>query len=62
MYGYFEIQAKIGITKHMGGMEATRKLLKMCGVDNTDYVLIVGSGNGVSAIKIYKMTAAGYWE
>lgn len=56
MYGYFEIQAKIGITKHMGGMEATRKLLKMCGVDNKDYVLIVGSGNGVSAIKIHKMT------
>jgi purine-nucleoside phosphorylase len=56
MYGYFEIQAKIGITKHMGGMEATRKLLKMCGVDKADYVLVVGSGNGVSAIKIYKMT------
>jgi arsenite methyltransferase len=56
MYGYFEIQAKIGITKHMGGMEATRKLLKLCGVDDSDYVLIVGSGNGVSAIKIHRMT------
>lgn len=55
MYDYFEIQAKIGITKHMGGLEATRKLLKMCKVDNSDYVLIVGSGNGVSAIKIHEM-------
>lgn len=55
MYGYFEIQAKIGITKHMGGLEATRKLLKMCRVDNSDHVLIVGSGNGVSAIKIHEM-------
>lgn len=56
MYDYFEIQAKIGITKHMGGMEATRKLLKMCRVDKTDYVLVVGSGNGVYALKIQKMT------
>jgi arsenite methyltransferase len=56
MYDYFEIQAKIGITKHMGGMEATRKLLKMCRVDKADYVLVVGSGNGVSAIKIHKIT------
>lgn len=55
MYSYFEIQAKIGITKHMGGMEATRELLKMCRVDKTDYILIVGSGNGVSAIKIHEM-------
>jgi ubiquinone/menaquinone biosynthesis C-methylase UbiE len=56
MYDYFEIQAKIGITKHIGGLEATRKLLKWCKVDNLDYVLVVGSGNGVSAIKIHEMT------
>lgn len=56
MYDYFEIQAKIGITKHMGGLEATQKLLKWCKVDNSDHVLVVGSGNGVSAIKIHEMT------
>jgi hypothetical protein len=49
MYDYFEIQSKIGITKHVGGLEATRKLLKWCKVDDSDYVLVVGSGNGVSA-------------
>lgn len=56
MYSYFEIQSKIGITKHMGGMEATRELLKKCKVGKTYYVLVVGSGNGVSAIKIHEMT------
>lgn len=56
MYGYFEIQSKIGITKHMGGLEATRELLKLCEIDNSDYVLVVGSGNGVSAIKIHEIT------
>jgi ubiquinone/menaquinone biosynthesis C-methylase UbiE len=56
MYGYFGIQEKIGITKHMGGLKATKELLEMCRVDESDYVLVVGSGNGVSAIKIHRMT------
>jgi len=56
MYSYFEIQSKIGITKHMGGIEATRKLLTRCKVDNTDNILVVGSGNGFSAIKIHEIT------
>jgi arsenite methyltransferase len=56
MYDYFEIQAKVGITKHMGGLKATKELLEMCRVDDSDYVLVVGSGNGVSAIKIHRMT------
>jgi ubiquinone/menaquinone biosynthesis C-methylase UbiE len=56
MYNYFEIQAKVGITKHMGGLKATRELLEMCRIDDSNYVLIVGSGNGVSAITIQKMT------
>jgi arsenite methyltransferase len=56
MYSYFEIQAKIGITKHMGGLESTKKLLKLCKVDDSYHVLVVGSGNGVSAIKIHQFT------
>ncbi|BDZ70468.1 class I SAM-dependent methyltransferase [Methanobacterium petrolearium] len=56
MYDYFGIQAQIGITKHMGGLEATQKLLKWCEIDNSDHVLVIGSGNGVSAIKIHEMT------
>ncbi len=56
MYSYFEIQAKVGITKHMGGLDATEKLLKLCKVDDSYNVLVVGSGNGVSAIKIHQFT------
>lgn len=56
MYGYFEIQAKVGITKHMGGLEATKKLLELCQVKKSEDVLVVGSGNGVSAIKIQEFT------
>jgi len=46
------------ITKHMGGLEATRKLLELCRVDNSDLVLVEGSGNGVSAIKIHQLPEA----
>jgi arsenite methyltransferase len=56
MYGYFEIQARIGITKHLGGLIATRKLLEKCHVDDSKYVLIVGSGSGISAVKIAQLT------
>lgn len=50
MYGYFEIQAKVGITKHIGGLKATRRLLELCQVEKSDQVLVVGSGKGVSAL------------
>ncbi len=56
MYGYFEIQSRIGITKHMGGLTATRRLLERCHIDDTKCVLVVGSGSGVSAIKIAQLT------
>lgn len=56
MYGYFDLQAKIGITKHMGGLTATRKLLQWCHIDDCKYVLVVGSGSGISAVKIAQLT------
>jgi arsenite methyltransferase len=58
MYGYFEIQAKVGITKHMGGLDATKKLLELCRVGKSDHLLVVGSGNGVSAIKIHEFSGS----
>jgi len=58
MYGYFEIQAKVGITKHMGGLDATKKLLELCRVKKSDHLLVVGSGNGVSAIKIHEFSGS----
>lgn len=56
MYSYFEIQSKVGITKHMGGFKSTKELLEMCGVNGSHYVLVVGCGNGVSAIKMHQWT------
>jgi arsenite methyltransferase len=37
------------LTKHMGGLEATRELIKACGIDEDSYVLDVGSGVGITA-------------
>lgn len=36
MYGYFEIQAKIDIIKHHGGLEVTRKFLNLNQVQKSD--------------------------
>jgi ubiquinone/menaquinone biosynthesis C-methylase UbiE len=58
MYSYFEIQSKVGITKHMGGFKSTKELLEMCGVNDSHYVLVVGSGNGISAVKMHQWTGS----
>ena len=52
---YFEIQAKMGITKHMGGLKATKELARLCHINADKYVLVVGCGSGVSACKMSKM-------
>ena len=46
---YFQIQAYIGTTKHMGGLETTRELIARCGIDEETYVLDVGCGAGATA-------------
>lgn len=44
---YLDIQAEVGITKHLGGFKATDELLTLCQVKNAKSVLYVGSGIGV---------------
>jgi arsenite methyltransferase len=46
---YFEFQASWGLTKHMGGLDATRKLIEACHIRKDSYVLDVGSGVGITA-------------
>ena len=46
---YFDLQASWGLTKHMGGLEATRTLLEACHIDTASYVLDVGCGVGITA-------------
>lgn len=51
---YFDLQGYWGFTKHMGGLNATNKLLKMCYVTKDRYVLVVGCGAGITPIYIAK--------
>ena len=44
---YLDIQAEVGITKHMGGFEATDRLHHLCHLDEAQEVLEVGCGIGV---------------
>lgn len=44
---YLDMQARVGITKHLGGFAATNELLARCHVDTAREVLYVGSGIGV---------------
>jgi SAM-dependent methyltransferase len=44
---YLDFQSIVGITKHIGGLGATRELLALCGVETAHEVLEVGCGIGV---------------
>jgi arsenite methyltransferase len=46
---YFELQSSLGITNHMGGLEATEDLAESCHIKRDDYVLDVGCGVGAAA-------------
>jgi arsenite methyltransferase len=51
---YFELQAYMGTTKHMGGFETTRELIDLCHVGEDTYVLDVGCGVGATACYLAK--------
>ncbi len=51
---YFELQAYWGITKHMGGLKATRELIDLCRINESTYVLIVGCGVGTTPCYLTK--------
>ena len=51
---YFELQAYIGTTKHMGGLETTRDLFGLCGINEDTFVLDVGCGAGATACHLAK--------
>lgn len=52
---YFELQAYIGTTKHMGGLETTRELIELCGINEDTFVLDVGCGAGATVCYLAKM-------
>jgi hypothetical protein len=51
---FLDMQAHVGVTKHMGGIEATDELLSLCHIGNAREVLNVGCGIGVGSAYIAK--------
>jgi len=51
---FLDMQACIGITKHVGGIEATDELLSLCHIADAREVLNVGCGIGVGPAYIAK--------
>ena len=51
---YLDMQAYVGITKHIGGREATDELLALCHIEKAREVLNVGCGIGISSAYIAK--------
>jgi arsenite methyltransferase len=51
---FFDFAAEVGLTKHIGGVDATEELIDLCHVDQGSYVLDVGCGAGVTPAYIAK--------
>lgn len=51
---YLDMQAYVGITKHIGGRAATDELLALCHVEHAHEILNVGCGIGLSCAYIAK--------
>jgi arsenite methyltransferase len=49
---YFELQAYLGTTKHMGGFSTTQELIDLCHINAKSSVLDVGCGVGATACYI----------
>jgi len=51
---YFEAQSYWGLTKHLGGIKATRELIELCHISKGKYILDVGCGVGATVCYIAK--------
>lgn len=51
---YFEFQAEIGLTKHIGGTRATDELIKSCHIKKDSYILEIGCGVGLTPVYLAK--------
>ena len=45
---FFDFAAEVGLTKHIGGVEATEALIELCHIGEDKYVLDIGCGVGVT--------------
>jgi arsenite methyltransferase len=51
---FLDMQADVGVTKHIGGFDATDELLSLCHIAQAQEVLNVGCGIGVGSVYIAK--------
>ena len=51
---FFDFAAEVGITKHIGSLEATKTLIELCHISRGKYVLDVGCGVGATPCFIAK--------
>ena len=52
--GFFDFAAEVGLTKHIGGLEATEALIELCHIGKDSYILDVGCGVGATPCFIAK--------
>jgi SAM-dependent methyltransferase len=52
--GFFDFAAEVGLTKHIGGLEATEALIELCHIHRDSYVLDVGCGVGATPCYLAK--------
>jgi arsenite methyltransferase len=52
--GFFDFAAEVGLTKHIGGLDATEALVERCHIGKGSYVLDVGCGVGVTPCNLAK--------
>jgi ubiquinone/menaquinone biosynthesis C-methylase UbiE len=45
---FFDFAAEVGLTKHIGGLEATQALIHLCHITKDSYILDVGCGVGAT--------------
>jgi len=46
---FLHMQAHVGMTKHVGGFEATNELLSLCHIEEAHQVLNIGCGVGIGS-------------
>lgn len=51
-FSYFKFQSELGITNHLGGLQATRRLAELCNISPSKKILNVGCGVGSSSCYI----------
>ena len=47
---FFEFAAEVGLTKHIGSIEATEELIDLCHISAKSYVLDVGCGGRTNSL------------